>query len=363
MVSGQFNTIQSEECRLLVMARGARAPATSSTAPASASSGSSGAPPALRYTQTGAGCAFSSAASRRPKWKGTSGRSKSHATGRSGCSSARLRPEVATTMREAPGSRAASRTRSRRAATRPPCTQRSTGPGPSLPQKIKTVVIGNKTWGTRPKAVPHALISFHGREAGAASTDLRINQPKTAVLAAVEHVDAVVVRIVKDEELVVAEQLHLLDGFRLVHRGEREALAPHDHARRFDRGGFFFHFFGRDHRFHPGPVAAAADMFAPVALDLPLHFVQHRVHRGVNIVLALFGAEHGAAGGQGELRHKAIGRRAHAFDLGQFHPRLVNRGQVAVELAHLLFDVLLQAGRDVEVAPLNRHTDCRRDLL
>src|SRR5512143_814443 len=57
------------------------------------------------------------------------------------------------------------------------------------------------------------------------STNLGLDQAIGAVTAPVQHIDAAALRVIEDEEVVVPQQVHLLDGFQLIHGQDAELLA------------------------------------------------------------------------------------------------------------------------------------------
>ncbi len=49
-------------------------------------------------------------------------------------------------------------------------------------------------------------------------SDLRLDQPVSAVMSLVQDVDGICVSVIENEEILVTQQIHLLQRLKLIHR-------------------------------------------------------------------------------------------------------------------------------------------------
>ena len=66
-------------------------------------------------------------------------------------------------------------------------------------------------------------------------SNFRLQEPVGPVAPAIQHADAAAVGIVENKERLVAQEIHLLHGFQLVHRKYAKSLASGDDWRQLAR--------------------------------------------------------------------------------------------------------------------------------
>src|SRR5574341_543905 len=118
----------------------------------------------------------------------------------------------------------------------------------------------------------------------------RFEQSKVTITAAIEDINASRASIHEDEE-VVAEQLHLLNRFFLVHRLDREDFAANYMT---DSEVLLVKLDSRLQSAEILSAVAAALLLTLIPLDLSVHLIDNRIHRSKQIVGALFCTEDSA---------------------------------------------------------------------